>query len=89
MSAFVDAQRKEDALHARVGRAKVVRLRLDDVVRLEVEGASEREMARRLAVARHRLALWRWLLGLRTRVPVASVRWALGRATRERLEDES
>lgn len=78
MSAYVDAQRREQALAARVEASKATRRKLDDVVRLELEGLSEREMARRLGVDRRIVAQWRYVLGLSTRIPA----WAFTAAIR-------
>lgn len=58
MSHLVDAQRKEDALHARLERAKSRLRTLQVVVQLEVEGVSQSEAARRLGISRKQLS---WL----------------------------
>lgn len=82
MSAYVDSQRREDALHARVEASKETRRKLDQVATLELEGLSEREMARRLCVHRRTVALWRWVLGLTSRVPEWALRDVLKSAAR-------
>ncbi|MCC6747972.1 MAG: hypothetical protein IT371_09960 [Deltaproteobacteria bacterium] len=69
MSAFVDAQRREEALAARVEKGKALMLKLQDVLRYETEGLSEAEMARRLGVEHRVVSLWRYVLRLSTRVP--------------------
>lgn len=84
MSAFVDAQRREEALAARVEASKATRRKLDDVVRLELEGLSEREMARRLGVEHRVVALWRYVLGLTARVPYDSFQRIIRGAAKRR-----
>lgn len=74
MSAYVDAQRREDALHARIEDSKAVRRHLDVIVCMELEGISECETARRLGVGRKKVSLYRWVLGLTTRIPEAVLR---------------
>lgn len=64
MSAASDAQRREDAVFARVERAKATLRQLQVVVTAETEGVSFEETARRLGVDSELVAWLRYCVGL-------------------------
>jgi transposase-like protein len=62
MSATVDQQRREEALHARVERGRERLAMLQRLLQLELEGVTVSEMARRLDVHTDTARAWRSML---------------------------
>lgn len=87
MSASVDAERREDAFHGRLEKAKERMRGFQTLLCCEVEGLTVADMARRLSVSVSTVRLWRVYLGLDT--SLAPLRARLARAEKRGEYEET
>lgn len=66
MSALIDAQRREDALHARVEKSKRIRRLMDQLVALHLEGLSISVSAQRVGVSPDTVEWLLYVVGINT-----------------------